>query len=58
MSDVLIYSANGHPELEGGDVVITYNVNSFDFAELIRNRDIYYPRFLRAKPVRTDSQPR
>jgi len=55
MSDVLIYSANGHPELEGGDAVITYNVNS-NWAELIRNRDIYYPRFLRAKLVSADSQ--
>ena len=53
---VLIYSANSHPELEGGDVVLTYNVNSLDLAELIRNRSIYYPRFLRAKLVSADSQ--
>jgi hypothetical protein len=55
MPDVLIYSANSHAELEGGDVVITYNVNS-NWAELLRNRNIYYPRFLRAKLVSADSQ--
>jgi hypothetical protein len=49
---VLIYSANSHPELEGGDVVLTYNANSLNWGELIRNRDIYYPRFLRARLVR------
>ncbi len=53
---VLIYSANSHPELEGADVVITYNVNSLDLAELTRNHSIYYPRFLRAKLVSADSQ--
>jgi hypothetical protein len=51
LPEVLIYSANGHPELEGGDVVITYNVNSFDWAELIGNRAVYYPRFLRTRLV-------
>ena len=55
MPDAFMYSAKSHPELEGGDVVITYNVNS-NWAELVRNRNIYYPKFLRAKLVRAGSQ--
>jgi hypothetical protein len=41
-----MYAAKAHPELNGGGLAITYNVNSFDFGELLENQDIYFPKFL------------
>ena len=46
-----MYSAKAHPELSGDGLYITYNVNSFDFGELIENQDIYFPRFVVLKIV-------
>jgi hypothetical protein len=42
-----VYAGKGHPELEGADLVVTYASNSFDFAELVRDDTLYYPRFVR-----------
>lgn len=44
-----MYSAKVHPELSGDGIYITYNVNSFDFGELIENQTIYYPKFIHVK---------
>lgn len=44
-----MYAAKAHPELKGDGLYITYNVNSFDFGELISNEYIYYPKFIRLK---------
>jgi hypothetical protein len=44
---VMIYSAKAHPELAGGDLVVTYATNTFQFAEHLTDGLIYYPRFLR-----------
>ncbi len=35
------------PELTGGDLVVTYATNTFQFAEHLADGLIYYPRFLR-----------
>ncbi len=47
--NVLIYAGKAHPELLGGDLVLTYATNSFDFAELVRDDSIYFPRFVRVR---------
>ena len=43
----MIYSAKAHPELAGGDLVLTYDTNTFQFDELLTDSVIDYPRFLR-----------
>ena len=48
-----MYSAKSHPELQADGIYITYNVNSFDFAELLENPQIYFPKFVRIKIERT-----
>ncbi len=41
------YNAKAHPHLSTPDrLLISYNVNTFDFFEHFRNADIYRPRFL------------
>lgn len=44
-----MYSAKAHPELRADGIYVTYNVNSFDFGELIENQSIYFPRFILLK---------
>lgn len=42
------YAAKAHPELSApGELLLTYVVNSFDFAAMVNDADIYRPRFLR-----------
>lgn len=43
-----VYSAKGHPELSGADLVVTY-CSSTDFAALLDDQSYYYPRFLKLK---------
>lgn len=41
------YNAHGHPELSAeGELLVSYNVNTFDFAELQANPTLYRPRFV------------
>lgn len=41
------YNAHGHPEIsEDGQLLISYNVNTFDFDELTRDPTLYRPRFI------------
>jgi len=42
-----VYAGKAHPELEGGGLVVTYAANGFDFAEVVRDTSLYYPRFVR-----------
>lgn len=49
-----MYSAKAHPELKGDGLYVTYNVNSFDFSELVDNETIYFPKFLLIKIMKTD----
>ena len=45
--NVFTYNAKAHPHLSTLDrLLISYNVNTFDFAELFTNADIYRPRFI------------
>jgi hypothetical protein len=44
-----VYSANAHPELIADGILVTYNVNIGDFGELVRNENIYFPKFIRIK---------
>jgi hypothetical protein len=41
-----VYGAKGHPELTGGDLIITYTANSSD-ERLASDMSIYFPRFVR-----------
>jgi hypothetical protein len=42
------YAAKAHAELSRpGELLVSYVVNSFDFAESSTNADIYRPRFVR-----------
>jgi hypothetical protein len=51
-----MYSAKAHPELDGNGVYVTYNVNSFDFGELVTNQTIYFPKFILLKIQKKDKQ--
>jgi len=51
-----MYSAKSHPEMKSEGIYITYNVNSFDFAELLENEKIYFPKFIRLVIV-SDKKP-
>lgn len=45
--DHFTYNAHGHPEIsEDGELLISYNVNTFDFDELMGNPTIYRPKFI------------
>lgn len=44
-----MYSVKAHPELVSDGIYITYNVNSFDFGELVGNKSVYFPKFIRLK---------
>mgnify|MGYP006919341302 CR=1 FL=1 len=47
--NIFTYNAVAHPQFyENGDLLISYNVNSFEFADLFRDATIYRPRFVRA----------
>ena len=43
------YTANAHPELNSDGILITYNINNFDFGQLINDESIYFPKFIRLK---------
>jgi hypothetical protein len=46
-ADVFVYAAKSHRQLAGADLVATYASNHFDFATLVANDSLYYPRFVR-----------
>ena len=44
------YAAKAHPALSSGtDLVVSYVVNSFDFWQVARDGNLYWPRFVRVK---------
>lgn len=46
--DVFVYNAKAHPHLsDPGELLISYNVNTFEFADHFADADIYRPRFIR-----------
>jgi hypothetical protein len=47
--NIYTYGATAHPEFTiDGWLLISYNVNSFDFGDVFRNVNDYRPRFIRA----------
>ena len=47
--DIFVYNAKAHPHLSRpGELLISYNVNTFDFfGDFFQYSDIYRPRFIR-----------
>lgn len=48
-NSLLIYAGKSHPALTGADAVFTYAVNSSESERLLKNKDIYYPVFLKGE---------
>lgn len=46
--ELFVYAGKAHPELEGG-LWITYAANAWDFATLVNEPDVYWPRFARVE---------
>ncbi|HEY3450323.1 MAG TPA: hypothetical protein VGK67_28465 [Myxococcales bacterium] len=46
-ANVLVYAAKSHPELTGAEYVVTYASNSTDFATLVNDLSLYFPRFVK-----------
>ena len=45
--DIFVYNAKAHPHLsEKGNLLISYNVNTYDFWDHFSNAGIYRPRFI------------
>ena len=45
--DIFVYNAKAHPHLStSGDLLISYNVNTWDFWDHFTNAGIYRPRFI------------
>jgi len=50
-TNVITYNAHAHPEFtRNGEPLVTYNVNSLVFQDLMNHVHIYRPRFIRVKP--------
>ena len=50
LKDVYTYNAKAHPSLSApGELLISYNVNTFNFLDHFNHADIYHPRFIRLK---------
>jgi hypothetical protein len=45
----MVYAGKAHPELLGGELVATYVASSLDFAAVVRDTALYYPRFVRLR---------
>jgi hypothetical protein len=45
--NVMVYAGKAHPDLTGGDLVLTYATNTFDFTGQLTDSLTYYPRFVR-----------
>jgi hypothetical protein len=43
------YTANAHPELKSNGIMITYNINNFDFEHLVNDESIYFPKLVKLK---------
>lgn len=44
-----VYSANAHPEITNDGILVTYNINNGNFNELMKNENIYFPKFISVK---------
>ncbi|MFZ2325102.1 MAG: DUF4185 domain-containing protein [Ignavibacteriaceae bacterium] len=54
--DIFVYNAKAHPGLSDEDeLLVSYNVNTFDFWDHFTNADIYRPRFIYLKIIDSTS---
>ena len=44
-----VYTANAHPEIKSDGIIISYNVNNFDFGKLLSNENIYFPKLIKIR---------
>ena len=51
---IMIYSAKAHPEQHAAGLAVTYCTNHRDFATLVRDESLYYPRFIRLRITREE----
>jgi len=49
-----VYTANAHPEYNSDELIITYNINNFDFGKLINNEEIYFPKIIKLNLKKTN----
>jgi len=42
-----VYTANAHPEFKSDELIITYNINNFDFERLVNDEEIYFPKIIK-----------
>jgi hypothetical protein len=50
--EAFVYAAKAHPELTGAPLVLTFASNTLgDFATLVKDEALYYPRFVRLRVV-------
>ncbi len=49
-ANILVYSAKAHPWLPG-PIVVTYSTNTTDFAALVGDTTLYFPRAVRVRPA-------
>jgi hypothetical protein len=45
--NIFTYNAFAHPQLSQDSLVVSYNVNSFDYTDILKNADNYRPYFVR-----------
>jgi len=48
--NTMVYAGKAHPELIGAPIVVSYATNHFDPGTLLKNKRLYYPRFIRVSP--------
>jgi hypothetical protein len=44
-----VYTANAHPEYHSDELIITYNINNGDFARLMSNEEVYFPKLIKIR---------
>jgi hypothetical protein len=44
---ILVQQAKAHPELHGGDLILTYTPTHSDFATIVTDTTLFYPRFVK-----------
>ena len=45
--DIFTYNAFAHPHVYGDSLLVSYNVNSFDYTDILESADNYRPYFVR-----------
>lgn len=47
VGDIFTYNAFAHPEIQQDSLVISYNINSFDYTDLLEDANNYRPYFIK-----------